>query len=258
MFTKNDFIKNCGNSIENIDKLYSAYITSIKTGRTVITNCFYLENISESLKNICKKSGIDLLIYGFSDSAERNLVAFGSGIEDVSIFNDTAKVLKIKYNNKFSRLCHRDFLGSLMSLGFSREKMGDLVLVDNYMYVPVISDFVEYVMGNLKKVKNVAVSVEIELFNRLPQKKFEILYKVVSSLRIDAIVSVLTNLSREKSKNLILANKIKLNGKLVLNIDAKVYENDVVVISGYGKFKIKECLGNTTKNKTKIVIDKFI
>lgn len=258
MFTKNDFVKNCGNSIENIDKLYSAYISSLKSGRVVITNEFYMENIYDFLKNVCKKSGMDLLIYGFSDNAERNLIAFGKGIKDVSIFDDTAKVLKISYNDKFNKLSHRDFLGSIMSLGFTREKMGDLVLVNNCMYVPVMIDFVDYIMQNLKKVRNVAVSVEFELFNRLPQKKIEILYKVVSSLRIDVIVSVLTNLSREKSKNLIESSKIKLNGKITLSVDTKVCENDIVVISGYGKFKIKDNLGSTTKNKIKIVIDKFI
>ena len=258
MYTKNDFLKNCGNSIENIDKLYTAYISSIKSGRTIITDDFYSENINESLRIICKKSSINFLAYGFSESAERNLIAFGNSIRDVSIFNDSAKVLKISYNDKFNKLSHRDFLGSIMSLGFAREKMGDLVLLNNSVYVPVIETFTDYIIQNLNKVRNVAVSVEIDLFNRLPQKKFEILYKVVSSLRIDVIVSVLTNLSREKSKVLINSSNVKVNGNLVLSVDGKVCENDIIVIRGYGKFKIKETLGNTTKNKIKIVIDKFI
>ena len=140
----------------------------------------------------------------------------------------------------------------------TRDKMGDLILEGNCAYVPVVIDFVEYIIQNLKKVRNVPISVSLELFNRLPQKRFEILYKVVASLRIDGIVSALTNLSREKSKNLIQNSKVKLNGISELDVDTKVCENDIVVISGYGKFKIKESLGSTAKNKIKLVIDKFI
>ncbi len=47
--------------------------------------------------------------YGFSDDAERCLIAFSLASIDVSIFDNAAKVVKISYNDKFSKLSHRDF-----------------------------------------------------------------------------------------------------------------------------------------------------
>lgn len=258
MLAKNDFVKSCGKYVGNIDKLYSTYVTAFKSGRDIVTNEFYESSVCNLLRCFSVSIGLNVFSYGFSDDTERSLIAFSTGDENISIFDDVAKVLKISYNNKFNSLSHRDFLGSIMSLGFTRDKMGDLILEGNCAYVPVVIDFVEYIIQNLKKVRNVPVSVSLELFNRLPQKKFEILYKVVASLRIDGIVSALTNLSREKSKNLIQNSKVKLNGISELDVDMKVCENDIVVISGYGKFKIKESLGSTAKNKIKLVIDKFI
>ena len=145
-----------------------------------------------------------------------------------------------------------------MSLGFSREKIGDLVIEGNCVYTPVVSDFVNYIVQNLTKVRHSPVNVTVELFNRLPQKRFEILYKIVSSFRIDNIVSSLINLSRDKAKAIVKEGKVKINGIFESNPDRKVCENDIIVIAGFGKFKFKESLGSTSKNKNKIIVDKFI
>lgn len=258
MIEKNDFLKIFKNGEENLEKLYSLYCVALTTGRFVVTKEFYSSSTYSLLYKHCNNLEVDVYSYGFSDDFERCLIAFGVDFKDVSVFDDEARVLKISYNDKFNKLFHRDFLGSIMSLGFTREKIGDLVLDGNCAYVPVVIGFADYVIHNLKKVKNVPVSVSLELFNRLPQKRFEVLCKVVASLRVDSVVSVLTNLSRERAKDLVRAGKIKLNGLSCVEIDAKVCENDIVVIGGYGKFKIRESLGHTAKNKIKIVIDKFI
>lgn len=258
MITKVDFIKCFGKSDENLDKLYLTYVSAFKSGRDIVTNEFYSSSVCGLLERLRNKLGINFFSYGFSDDAERELIAFSNEDKNIEIFESVAKIIKISYNDKFNKLGHRDFLGSIMSLGFAREKMGDLVLEGNCVYVPVIADFVEYIIQNLKKVRNVSVNVNTELFNVLPQKKFESLYRVVASFRIDVIVSSLTNLSREKSKALIQNGKIKVNGNFELNPDIKICEGSLVVIAGYGKFKIKESLGNTSKNRIKLVIDKFI
>lgn len=258
LLSKSDFIKIFGKNIENIDKLYSSYSTAFRSGKIMITNDFYPISVVNLLKNSSSRIGLNILGYGFSDDAERCLIAFSEEICDVSVFDGAAKILMISYNDKFDKLSHRDFLGSILSLGFTREKMGDLVVDGSCVYIPIVIDLIDYVIQNLTRVRNVPVNVSLGLFTRLPQKDFEILYKVVASLRIDGIVSALTNLSREKSKSLIYKSKVKLNGNLELNADTNVSENDIIVISGYGKFKIRERLGNTAKNKIRIVIDKFI
>lgn len=258
MITKVDFIKCFGKLDENLDKLYLTYSTAFKTGKDIVTNEFYSSFVCDLLERLRNKLGINFFSYGFSDDAERELIAFSNGNKNIEIFESVAKIIKISYNDKFNKLEHRDFLGSIMSLGFAREKIGDLVIEGNCVYLPVVVDFVEYIIHNLKKVRNVSVNVSTELFNILPQKKIGSLYRVVASLRIDVIVSALTNLSRDKSRILIKNKKVKLNGNFELYPDTKVREDSLVVISGYGKFKIKENLGNTSKNRIKLVIDKFI
>ncbi len=215
--------------------------------------------VFSSLRCVPSVIGLKVCSYGFVDDAQRVLIAFSHyDIDEDTIFNTVARVLRISYNDKFIKLSHRDFLGGIMSLGFTREKMGDLVLEGNCAYVPIVTSFAEYVIQNLKKIKNVCVDVGFALFNKLPRKNFEILYRVVGSLRIDCMVSALTNISRESAKSLIRSSKVRLNGFVVLDVDTKVCEYDIITISGYGKFKIRENLGSTAKNKIKVIVDKFI
>lgn len=258
MITKGEFLKCFGDSEENIEKLYLMYVNAFKSGQDIVTNEFYTNSVCGLLGRLTNNIGLSVFSYGFSEDPERELIAFSSREKNIEVFDNVAKVIKISYNDKFNKLNHRDFLGSIMSLGFAREKMGDLVLEGNCVYFPVVIEFVDYIMQNLKKVRNVSVSVNVELFNKLPNKKIEILYVVVASLRIDVIVSAVVNTSREKSKKLIQNRQVKLNGSFELNFDAKVCENDLIVVTRYGKFKIKESLGSTSKNKIKLVIHKFI
>lgn len=259
LLLKEKFFRVCGDSSKNIEKLYSLYVAAVKSKSVKITNEFYDRSICGFLESVSSNILVNVFGYGFSNDADRVLISFGyHDRNDISIFENSARVLKISYSDKFNKLSHKDFLGSIMSLGFAREKMGDLVLEGNCAYVPVVEDFVGYVIQNLKKVRNVYVDVGFELFNKLPRKNFEILYRVVGSLRIDGIVSALTNLSRENSKKIIKNSKVKINGFVELDIDTKVCEDDIVTINGYGKFKIRENLGSTAKNKIKIIVDKFI
>ena len=258
MLTKNDFVKNIFALTENVDKLYTYYNTSLKVNKGIFTNEFYEVSVCNSIQKFLGNDSVNVMFYGFSDNAEKKMICFSKSSIDVSDFDNVAKVLKISYNDKFNKLSHRDFLGSIMSLGITRYKLGDLVLKDNFAYVPVIEKFSDSIIDNLKKVRNVCVKTELGLFNKLPEKNIEILYKIVSSLRLDSIVSVLINISREKSKVIIRDGKVKINGISQDNIDYKIHENDFVTVSGFGKFKIRESLGNTSKNKIKIIVDKFI
>lgn len=258
MITKTEFLKYFGKSEENIEKLYFVCFNAFKSGQDTITNEFYTDSVCMILENISNSIGLNVFSYGFSEDSERKLIAFSSKEKNIKIFDNVARVMKVSYNDKFNKLNHRDFLGSIMSLGFAREKMGDLVLDGNCVYFPVVIEFVDYIMQNLKKVRNASVNVSIDIFNKLPSKKFEILYVVVASLRVDTVVSAIVNTSREKAKKLIQNRQVKLNGSFELNFDAKICENDLIIVTRYGKFKIKESLGSTSKNKIKLVIHKFI
>ena len=56
---------------------------------------------------------------------------------------------------KFSGdLAHRDFLGSIMSLGIRRSTLGDLIVKENVAFAPCLDNIADYICENLVEIKH--------------------------------------------------------------------------------------------------------
>lgn len=172
--------------------------------------------------------------------------------EEIATFPITA--LEITFR-KADKLTHRDFLGALMSLGIERDTIGDIMVEDGRAVVFVSADISDYVSSQLFKIGNAGVRLSEADAASLPKGRgFEEVSCVVSSLRLDNVVSAITGLSREKSKNIILSGYVSLNHLPCGNPSKAVAENDVMSIRGKGKYIINGVLGETKKHRIRISI----
>lgn len=128
-------------------------------------------------------------------------------------------VCKIIYAKNFEKLTHRDILGALMSIGIKRELFGDIVEKDKDFYLAVDQHIYEYLKDHLSmikrsKVKFVEWDEEIEVKNDYLVKSF-----IVSSFRLDKIISSFYKISRQKAAEFIRAGHVKVNHKPVEQIN---------------------------------------
>lgn len=70
---------------------------------------------------------------------------------------------------KTYKLTHRDFLGSLMSLGIERETVGDILVEDGRAVVFVKSEIKDYIVSQISKVGRVGVTLSDADKDLLPQ-----------------------------------------------------------------------------------------
>lgn len=167
--------------------------------------------------------------------------------------------VRISGTFKFTNVTHRDYLGAIMSLGLKREKIGDIIVHDNYCDIILHKELEDYVIMNLEKINNVSVknnSVNLEDIkaSKLNEKELNI---IVSSLRIDNIISSVLNLSRSMSNEIIKCNKVKINFKPIIRNDTQVSDGDIISIRGKGRIKINNIMGLTKKGKIKILVKTF-
>ena len=78
------------------------------------------------------------------------------------------------------------------------------------------------------------------------------------SLRIDNYVSKLANVSRAKAIELMQNNKVSVNYCKIKEKSKEIQENNVITISGIGKFRTGSIVGNTKSGKFKVVIKNYI
>lgn len=197
---------------------------------------------------------------GGYDDAERKLACFGNENDFGYEPSPPLKTICISpLSEKFADdLNHRDFLGSLMGLGIKRETLGDILISKNKGYLICLDTIAQYIIDNLFKVRHTSVRCEIcnEIpLEDLPQPQEKMV--IVSSLRLDGIISAVYNLSRSKSSALIDAEKVFINGKLIKNNSAPLKEDDVISVRGKGRFKFKEISGDTRKGRIRILCEVF-
>lgn len=167
-------------------------------------------------------------------------------------------IILVEYNDKYI-LSHKDFLGALMSLQIKRELIGDIHISNGKAEIYVHKNATEFILNNLNKIARVGVNVSVTDKKTIAlEQKYKNISGTIASFRIDNIVSICTNLSRNKSVELINSQKVTVNYKEMTQTSFVVKPNDIIRIRGFGKFKLLDQINITKKNRYFVNILKYI
>jgi RNA-binding protein YlmH len=196
--------------------------------------------------------------------AERQIVAF---IPDALYYADEQTIeypicaIKISPSHpKFAeKLSHRDILGSIMSLGVDRSKIGDIVISDEGYFMLCEESIADYFIDNLTQIRHTSVKLAytdcdgIETCNNLTEKE-----GIVSSNRLDAMISCVYKLSRSDSMMYITSEKVFVNGRTITNSNYSCKDGDIVSVRGMGRFIFTAQSGLTNKGRLKIKYQLYV
>lgn len=166
------------------------------------------------------------------------------------------KAIEIMYNQKFYSLTHSQVLGALIGLGITRDSLGDIYLNDK-IYVLVTSEMAPFIINNLVQVDKAKVNVrevDLDVITSLDVDNYYETNLIVASLRLDVLVSSITNLSREKAKEYINLKNVKVNGKVNINPDYILKNDDLISIHRFGRTIIKDVIRKTKKDKLVLAV----
>lgn len=190
---------------------------------------------------------------GYKES-ERSMIFIYPFYMDYNDIDNTLRFLQIEGNFKFRSISHKDYLGALMNLGIKREKVGDIIIHDNFCQLIVSNDICDFIMMNMDKVSKNSVTIkEIsrdEIHYNPPNYK-EMSF-TVSSDRADCIISGLYNISRQDSLKYINGEKVHVNYEKI-NSPSRVIESETLIsVRGRGRAIISQVGELTKKGKIKI------
>lgn len=118
----------------------------------------------------------------------------------------------------------------------------------------------QYVCANLESVSRDKVKCTLVDYDSVPER--EIRYKEISgtcaSDRLDCVIALATNLSREKAKRIVCDGNVCVNHFEETRCDRTVSDGDVLSIRGYGRFCVVSLSGITKKGRTRAIIHKMI
>lgn len=185
--------------------------------------------------------GIPYFSFGGFPEAERRMICFcgDDNIQKTEDIDFPISVVSIKpQNRKFSdALTHRDYLGAVLNLGIDRSIVGDIIINNLEAFIFCTTSISEFIADNLVKIKHTNISTSIiERTEFHYEPKFKDVMGTVSSIRLDSILSVAFNRSRNSLIRLIEGGNVFVNGKEVMSNSYELKDNDIISVRGQGKF----------------------
>ena len=160
----------------------------------------------------------------------------------------------------YNPLSHREILGSLYGLNIDSELFGDIIITNNHYYIMVIDSIYNLVINELNMIGKNKIKlkeVDINILNNY-ERQYEEIELIVSSLRIDNVISSIIGTSRDKIKEKFLNDDIILNYEIYHKYNYLLKELDVFSIRKYGKYKYLGILKETKKGNYLIKCLKYI
>lgn len=200
--------------------------------------------------------------FGGYEGAERTVCGFAPDwMEGESLFpaGEPVTALRISFHDS-ADLTHRDFLGAVLGLGITREKIGDMLVGDRTCDVLVLQDCAPIVASQLFEVGRYSVKCGPLALDMLEAKppEVKVVRDTVATLRLDAVAASGFSLARGKAAGLIESGRMTLNHREVTKPDRLVAQGDKIACKGLGKFIIKEASGLSKKGRVMVVLERYL
>ena len=222
-------------------------------------------------KQLLKRYGDDVrtVFYGGFDGAERCAAGlFPAMLYAQSEFSDKelCELFELCFirisGSGYRKFTHRDFLGSVLSLGVKRETVGDIVVDADKTgaYAAFTRPAGELVLRELCFVANDKVKLEAVSASELPavSTEYRVVAGTVASFRLDCVLALALNTSREKAKQLISSKCVSVNHAEACKCDAELCEGDLLSVRGSGRYKLAQLGDATRKGRNRITIHKLV
>lgn len=203
---------------------------------------------------------VNYVLTGGNNYAERKLIIFSP----IDIYYhqlppiDLIKIepVNIQYSDK---LTHRDILGAILNLGINRNKIGDIFIDNNNIYVYCHQDISNYILDNLTKIKHTFVkSTLIDVQNIEIKPNFKNIKGSIGNVRLDSLISTAFNTSRNSIISYIESGKVFVNGKMITSNGYSPKEGDIISVRTKGRFIFNGVLGETKKGRNIISLSLYI
>lgn len=196
--------------------------------------------------------------WGGYESAERRQLHFLPDWQETPDY-DAIRCLRCSFYEP-GKLTHRDFLGSLMGLGLTREKIGDILVSEHEADVLVSDSVADFLLRDWTAAGRTALKVQEigpeEL--TVPVQQVKELRDTVSSLRLDSVLAVGFSTSRGKAAEAVETGRVQVNWTVCQKPDKQVAEGDVISVRRAGKCRLTTVGNMTKKGRIFITVERYL
>lgn len=202
-----------------------------------------------------RSCGVAVAFDGGWADAERAQVCFHPAWEEPCF---THQWLEIRWNGKFSRVDHRDLLGSLMALGMERAFFGDLIAQEDHAYLCTLPEMAQRLPMEWDKAGNTTIRVTVmdEPPVIEPPQGVQ-LRDTVASTRLDSVLASGMKVSRAKAAEWIRQGLVAVDHQTEERVDRMLSAGQMLSVRGFGRVRLMEVGTPTRKDRLPILLEIF-
>ena len=206
--------------------------------------------------DLLKKYAVKYQFFGGYNSAERTILACLPDWCDETEYPVSGVTFGYRVCDNLS---HRDFLGSLMGLGITRESVGDILVENGRAVVFLKNEILDFVLSQIDKVGRCGVEVHLGFDLPLPEAGVLTSFSdTIASLRLDCVVSSLCGCSRNTACEMISDSRVSVNSLSVQKTTKMIASGDRITIRGKGKFIIDSADEFSKKGRIILKYSKYV
>ncbi|MCQ2561984.1 MAG: YlmH/Sll1252 family protein, partial [Clostridia bacterium] len=230
--------------------------------RNIITTTPFLSMAEQTLAEDNHVLGPSGHFFGGTEDAERRIIVFlPDYLEEIPQGEDCPLcILRVTYPKGSRPLSHRDYLGSLLSLGVGRSVAGDIFVREGGADIIIVRDMADFFLQNYCQAGHINLSCTIHELEELQPGiiKKEEFRDTVASLRLDSIAASCFKMSRGNAQEAVKQGLVFVNNRQILKPDHILSEGDRIVLRGKGKAVLKEVGGKSRKDRDCIVCERYL
>lgn len=157
-------------------------------------------------------------------------------------------------------LTHRDILGAVLSLGLKRERIGDIIRVEDGHIVFVLPPADRLLLDELSRVGRQAVRSspagrpdEIDAI-----REYKTIAGSVASLRLDCVIALCCGVGRSAAVEIIRSGKVFVDAVNVTSPSCMLKDGCRISVRGSGKYLFTFNGRMTGKGRYQVIVNKFI
>jgi len=188
-------------------------------------------------------------LFGGYDEAERAVLAVFPDFYDPDSIAYPMSAVAFRYR-PVHKLTHRDFLGTLLSLGIRRDKIGDILCGTGLSVVFLREEIVPYVCEQVTCIGGEGVTIIADYTGELPlSREYEEIRETIASPRLDVVIKALIRSSREDAGQLIRVGSVSVDHFPIESVSAPITAPCTISIRGSGRFLVDQIGPETKKGR---------
>lgn len=200
-------------------------------------------------------------LWGGYEEAERRVCLFlPDWLEDIEPGGEEDPLAAVEVTApQEAKLTHRDYLGSMMGLGLSRDALGDILIRETGCQAVCLKTVLPALLAQWTEVGRYPVRVrELPLAELTPgERDVRLRRETFQSLRFDAVAAAGFNISRAKAASLISGGHIQLNHLPCVKPDRILEPGDSLTAKGFGKCVLARVTGQSRKGRIMAELERY-